>query len=83
VTETIKILHDGEAVDAEEMGFKILKDGAVLCEVSDGSRIEIKHEIRHIYRLAKKKEDGSPIYLLVGGADIKAKEPPRLEGVVS
>ncbi|MEQ1949171.1 MAG: hypothetical protein ABL995_18405 [Bryobacteraceae bacterium] len=72
----VKVVHEGETVDAEEMPFRVPVESAMVCEIEDGTRVEIKHWIKHVYRLCdKKKDDGTPIYLMTGGADVKQIQP--------
>lgn len=80
----VKVVHDGETVDAEEMEFRVSDGSGLVCDVSDGTRVEIKYSINHVYRLCdKKKDNGTPIYLLVGATDVKQfgpKETAREKG---
>jgi hypothetical protein len=67
VNPRVKIVYEGETVDAEELSFKGQGNSVLLIEVGDGAKIELKHEIKNVYRLCdKKKEDGNPIYIMTG-----------------
>ena len=67
----VKVVHEGETVDADELEFVVVGEPPMEYKLSDGTRIEIRHEVKKVYRLCdKKKEDGSPIYLITGGAKV-------------
>jgi hypothetical protein len=76
----VKIAFEGESVDAEEMTFEAVNQAPLAYKVGDGTVVELKHEVKNIYRLCdKKKPDGSPIYVLIGEATVrqvpKAEQP--------
>jgi hypothetical protein len=73
----VKILYEGQAVDAEELAFTSQTSSTMTCEISDGAKIEIKQAIAGVYRLCDRKSpEGKPIYLLVGKLDVKEISPP-------
>jgi len=68
----VKVVYESETVDADEIAFKEASQVVGSYELEDGTVIEIRHEVKTIYRLCdKKKADGSPIYLLAGGAAVR------------
>ena len=68
----VKVVHEGETVDAEELSFKTLALSSGRYETSDGVTITLTHDAKTIYRLCDKtKSDGSPIYLVTGGVVLK------------
>ena len=72
----VKVVYDGETVDADEMEFKAQAEAIRVYHVGDGAVIEIQHDVKNIYRLCdKKREDGSPIYLVTGTAILKTTRP--------
>jgi len=65
--ERVKVPFEGETVDAEDISFDVSEAVRGVCRLADGTTISMTHEIKKVYRLCdKKKEDGSPIYMLVG-----------------
>jgi len=67
----VKVPWEGETVDADEIDFKIESGAPLVLQLSDGTKIELEHQISKVYRLSeKRKEDGSPIYLMTGGAKV-------------
>jgi len=76
-TSRVKVVYEGETVDADDMGFKAITEAPLSYQVEDGTVIEIKHEVKKVFRLCdKKKEDGSPIYLVNGIAQVRTEAPP-------
>ena len=74
----VKLAYEGEMVDADEMEFKVQAEISGSYSVDDGAKIDLKHEVKNIYRLCdKRKEDGSPIYLVTGTATLKTTLPPE------
>jgi hypothetical protein len=72
VSEKVRVVYEGETVDADELSFKVQADPVLSCEVSDGAIIEVRHQVKSIYRLRdKKKPDGSPIYIMTGRVETK------------
>jgi hypothetical protein len=70
----VKVPFEGDTVDAEEMSFEILSGGPVMLKLDDGTLVEVDHHVGKVYRLLeKKKDDGSPIYLLSGAVKITTK----------
>ena len=71
----VKVAHEGESVDAEEMAFEAVQQPSVF-KISDGAVIELRHAIKVVYRLCdKKKPNGDPIYLLMGGIELQQTRP--------
>jgi hypothetical protein len=67
----VKIPFEGDTVDAVEVDFRTKSDGVQVLELADGAAIEFRHAVRKVYRVCgRKKEDGSPIYLLTGEAKL-------------
>lgn len=67
----VKVVYENETVDADEMKFEIETDAFGVYITEDSARIEFRHDVKTIYRLCeKKKEDGSPIYLITGVAKL-------------
>ncbi|HEY1218784.1 MAG: hypothetical protein ABSE42_06645 [Bryobacteraceae bacterium] len=76
-SELVKIPFEGETVDAEDVTFDA--SGPMQCSfrLADGTTINLEHAIKKIYRLCdKKKEDGSPIYMLMGQTAIAIVKTP-------
>lgn len=74
----VKIPYEGDTVDAEELDFKVLSSTPIVINIGDGSKIEMEHTVARIYRLCdKKKEDGSPIYVMVGATKLTTTTPQR------
>jgi hypothetical protein len=72
----VKVIYEGETVDADEMEFKAVSEAPISYRLNDGTLIEIKHEVKKVFRLCdKKKADGSPIYLLNGTAQVRTEAP--------
>jgi hypothetical protein len=68
VAERVKVIYEGETVDAEDLGFTV---------ESETTRVTIAHRVKNIYRLCdKKKPDGSPLYLLTGETVVKTDPKP-------
>jgi hypothetical protein len=68
----VKVVYESETVDADELAFKEVAQVLGAYEIEDGTIIEIRQEVKSIYRLCdKRKADGSPIYLLAGGAAVR------------
>ena len=73
----VKVVYEGETVDADEMDFEVLQEAVGLYKTGDGAKIDFKHDVKSIYRLCdQKKEDGSPIYLITGTAVLKTTRLP-------
>jgi hypothetical protein len=67
----VKVVHEGETVDAEELSFKLILQSKGTYETSDGVTITLSHEAKAIYKLCDKhKADGSPIYLVTGAVEM-------------
>ena len=72
----VKVVYEGETVDADEMEFKAIAEPPISYGLNDGTIIEIKHEVKKVFRLCeKRKADGSPIYLLSGTAQVQIESP--------
>ncbi|HEY4361908.1 MAG TPA: hypothetical protein VGN17_13105 [Bryobacteraceae bacterium] len=72
----VKVLYEGDTVEADELQFSpvVVTRGEYMIE--GGGVIEIRHEVKSIYRLCEKaKADGSPIYLITGGAAVQVRLP--------
>lgn len=68
----VKIVYEGETVDAEEMQMTPTSESVGVYLLGDGAVIELKHEVKTVYRLCdKKKEDGTPIYVVTGEVRMK------------
>ena len=68
----VKVVYEGETVDADEMRFEVVAEPPISYRLSDGTVVEIKHEVKKVFRLCdKRKADGSPIYLLNGAAHVR------------
>ena len=73
----VKVIHEGETVDADEMDFRVVAEAPQVYDAGDGTKIEIKHQVKKIYRLCdKKKPNGEAIYLITGTADVRSSFPP-------
>jgi hypothetical protein len=79
----VKVVYEGETVDADEMEFAVVAEPPISYRLSDGTVVEIKHEVKKVFRLCdKKKDDGTPIYLLNGAAHVQTTSPAKTpEGV--
>lgn len=62
--DTVKVLYEGEAVDAEQVQFTNVAPGVELLDIEDGTRITVTCITKTIFRLLhKRKENGDPIYV--------------------
>ena len=78
VAEKVKVVFEGETVDAEEVPFSVGSPAEAVFDLADGARITFQHHVRSIYRLCdKKREDGSPIYMLAGEARIHVQHAKK------
>ena len=78
VTQRVKVVHEGETVDADEVDFRVITEEPQVYDAGDGTKIEIKHQVKKVYRLCdKKKANGEPIYLITGTAEVKSILPSR------
>lgn len=69
----VRVVYEGETVEAEEIPFTTVAETKAKFELSDGAIITIDHAVKAIYRLCeKKKEDGNPIYLITGQVTVNA-----------
>jgi hypothetical protein len=76
----VKIPFEGETVDAEDIAFELLETALASLRTSDGATITMKHDIQKVYRLCdKKKDDGTPIYVMVGRTAITINHPNLAE----
>ena len=76
----VKVVYEGETVDAEEISFQVLEQSRAAYKMADGVTITLDHEAKTIYRLCdKKRSDGSPIYLITGGVTVKVEKPKLAE----
>jgi hypothetical protein len=74
----VKIPYEGETVDADDVDFKILSCTPIVVLLADGTKIEIEHTIGKVYLVRdKKREDGSPIYMMTGGSKVTTKYPEK------
>jgi hypothetical protein len=63
----VKVVYENETVDAEQIDFRLEAETVGTYALADGARVEIRHDIKNVYRLCdKKRDDGSPIYLMTG-----------------
>jgi hypothetical protein len=68
----VKVPFEGDTVDAEEISFSVTSPTVQVLELADGEVIEFRHTVSKVYRLCdRKKEDGSPIYLVTGEAKLR------------
>jgi hypothetical protein len=75
-SERVKVPFEGDAVDAIEVTFRVDRDPAYSFVLDDGVVIHVRQNVKKIYRLCdRKKEDGSPIYLMFGSAETKLTIP--------
>jgi hypothetical protein len=80
VAAKVKVVHEGETVEADQLDFKAESATSGVYAIEDGSRIAIQHEVKAVYRLEKKKADGTPIYLITGGAAVQVTQPKDSPG---
>lgn len=72
----VKVSFNGETIDADELVFEQTGEAIGRYGLTDGTEIEFRQEVTAIFRLiGKTKEDGSPIYLVSGGAKVKTTSP--------
>jgi hypothetical protein len=72
VADRVKVIYEGETVDAEDVEFSIESETVGAYLVAGDARVTIAHHVKNIYRLCdKKKPDGSPLYLLTGETVVK------------
>lgn len=67
----VKILFEGDTVDADELAFVVgagefagRSDSMTLIRLSDGATLEFKHKVERVYRLRDRLKDGLPVYAL-------------------
>lgn len=78
LTARVKIAFQGESLDADDLSFERVKEEWSSYETEDGATVKLKHVVTKIYRLCdKKKDDGSPIYVLMGDI-VLASDPPAV-----
>jgi hypothetical protein len=76
-SERVKVPFEGDTVDAEDVAFEISETAPTSFRLADGTTINMRHDVKKVYRLCdKKKEDGSPIYVLVGHTAIDIVSAP-------
>jgi hypothetical protein len=74
----VKLAYQGETVDAEEVPFSVRSEVHGLYSLGDGAEIELRHEVKNIYRLVdKRKDDGSPVYIVTGAASLITNSSPN------
>jgi hypothetical protein len=79
--QCVKLAYEGEMVDAEEVPFAVKEEVHGVYALEGGMQIELRHEVKKVYRLVdKQREDGSPVYIVAGGT-ILITTPPRDGGV--
>jgi len=79
----VRIVHEGETVDADELTFTIDKEIMGVYNLSDGARIDLDHKVKAVYKLRdKKKEDGSPVYIVTGNVSLTTTQPATKSGEV-
>ncbi len=72
VVSLVKVPFEGAMESAEEIGFQVESQSIGVFKIADGATIELQHTVKNIYRLAdKKREDGSPIYIVTGEARLR------------
>ena len=72
----VKIPYEGTTEDADELEFRVVSEALGSYELGDGGKVELRHEVHRVYKLCdKKKEDGSPIYVLTGAALLTSIPP--------
>jgi hypothetical protein len=76
VISGVKIVFEGETVEADQMDFVTESTISGRYKVEDGAAIELSHHVKTVYRLkARKKPDGSPLYVLIGEVKADTKLP--------
>jgi hypothetical protein len=80
----VKLPYQGENVDAQEVEFTTHSEAVgVFTLPGDGIQIEFHHQVKTIYRLVdKKKDDGTPIYIVTGAASLTTKPIEKSEADV-
>jgi len=69
----VKVLFEGQTVDAKELKFEQKERSTGLYETATGVRVTIVHTVDAIYEIqGRTKPDGSPVYLVTGEAAINA-----------
>ncbi len=65
----VKIVFEGQTVEADQMEFQVESQVQGRFHIEDGATVELTHSVKTIYKLRdKKKTDGSPVYVLMGEA---------------
>ena len=78
----VKIVFEGQTVEADQMDFKVESQVAGRFHLEDGATVELAHIVKNIYRLRdRRKPDGSPVYVLVGEASTVTRVSTQ-EGVL-
>ena len=73
MADRVKVIYEGETVDAEDVEFSTESESIGSYSVTDGTTVTLTHHVKKIYRLCdKKKPDGSPMYLLTGETVVTA-----------
>ena len=75
MSSKVKVFYEGDTVEAEELAFTKEAETAARYRTSDGAVIDFRHTVKSIFKLCdKKKEDGSPIYIIGGEASFKTTQ---------
>jgi hypothetical protein len=76
VISGVKIVFEGQTVDADQMDFKVESQVNGRFQIEDGATVELAHAVKNVYKLKdKKKPDGTPVYVLMGEASTKTSLP--------
>ena len=72
----VKVVFEGQTVEADQMDFKIESQVTGRFQIEDGATVELTHAVKNVYRLRdKKKPDGTPVYVLMGEASTATTFP--------
>jgi hypothetical protein len=78
VISGVKIVFEGQTVEADQMNFEVESQVAGRFHLEDGATVELAHVVKNIYRLRdRKKPDGSPVYVLMGEASTVTRVPTQ------
>lgn len=77
----VKIVFEGQTVEADQMDFQAESQVTGRFRIEDGAIVELTHAIKNVYKLRdRKKPDGTPVYVLMGEASTVTRLPHGQEG---
>lgn len=70
-----KVQYEGREVDGTDVAFNIVKDGAVVLECEDGSRVRVKPVIINVIKTDEKVQ-GERLYIVQHFVQVALDTPP-------